>query len=169
LLYQLHLVGNLMLDRDGYFMSDYVALRRTGEAPTHFFGSSQVERERYAPGETRREHSVAFMRGMLQIARDLEKSRGVAVYDAIVMDIGNYSYPVLSIQASGTRNLLRYTADIARLGLYRSPYFIIYAMGLLLLGRRRMDRVLAKLKSTVGRTPRLGSFYQGEHDPARRR
>jgi glycosyltransferase involved in cell wall biosynthesis len=162
LLYQLHLVGNLMLDLDGYVISSFISLRRTGDEPTHFFGSAKTELGRYVPRETRREHSVTFMRGMLEIARALERSRGVAVYRAIVRDVGNYSYPVLSIQANGRRNLFRYVVDVGRLGLFRSPYFTLYAAGLLVLGRHRMDRVIVALKSRLGRTPRLGEFYEGE-------
>jgi len=162
LLYQLHLVGNLMLDLDGYVISSFVSLRRTGDKPTHFFGSAQMELGRYVPRETRREHSVTFMRGMLEIAGELERRRGVSVYRAIVRDIGNYSYPVLSIQATGRLNLFRYVVAAGRLGLFRSPYFTLYAAGLLVLGRRRMDRVIVALKSKLGRTPRLGTFYEGE-------
>ena len=47
LLYQLYLVGNLLMAKPGYYVSRMTAIRRVGGE--HYFGSSVSERERFVP------------------------------------------------------------------------------------------------------------------------
>jgi hypothetical protein len=100
---------------------------------------------------------------MLQIAADLERTLGLPVYRPILRDIGNYAYPILSIQAGRTRRVLwRYALDLAALGLWRVPLFHVYVVGLLLLGRRNCDSLIAGIKKRLGRAPVIGKVYSGQ-------
>lgn len=161
LLYQQHLVGQILASENGVYLPQILSHQRLGGTPD--FGNSAAEQGRFVPGEQTPESSVHFMRGMLQIAADLERTLGLPVFMPILRDIGNYAYPILSIQAGGSRRtLLRYARDLAALGLWRVPLFHVYVVGLLLLGRRNCDSLIAAIKARLGRAPVFGKVYSGQ-------
>jgi hypothetical protein len=103
------------------------------------------------------------MRGMLAIANSLDESDGTKLGRRIMRDIGNYTYPILSIQAGcsfGT--FLSYLWQLMKLGFWRVPLFYVYAVGLLVLGRKNCDRLIARIKKSLGRAPLLGCVYTGQ-------
>jgi len=160
LLYQQHLVGQLLASENGVYLPQILSHHRLGGTPD--FGNSAAEQGKFVPREQTPESSVQFMRGMLQIAADLEHALGLPLFMPILRDIGNYAYPILSIQAGGSRRtLLRYARDLAQLGLWRAPLFHVYVFGLLLLGRRNCDTVIAAIKKRLGRAPVIGKVYTG--------
>lgn len=161
LLYQQHLVGQVLASENGVYLPQILSHHRLGGTPD--FGNSAAEQGRFVPREQTPESSVHFMRGMLQIASDLERTLSMGLYMPILRDIGNYSYPILSIQADGSRRkLLRYARDLAALGLWRIPLFHVYVFGLLLLGRRNCDSLIAAIKRRLGRAPMIGKVYSGQ-------
>lgn len=161
LLYQQHLVGQILASENGVYLPQILSHHRLGGTPD--FGNSAAEQGRFVPREQTPESSVHFMRGMLQIAADLERTLGLPVYRPILKDIGNYAYPILSIQAGGSRRMLwRYIRDLAALGLWRIPLFHVYAFALLLLGRRNCDSLIAAIKKRLGRAPVIGKVYSGQ-------
>lgn len=160
LLYQQHLVGQILATQNGVYLPQILSHHRLGGTPD--FGNSAAERGRFVPREQTPESSVQFMRGMLQIAADLEQTLGLPVYWRILKDIGNYAYPILAIQADrSTGEFLRYLWQIASLGFWKVPMFYIYACGLLILRRSTCDRFIAFLKRIKGRAPVLGNVYAG--------
>lgn len=160
LLYQQHLVGQILASESGIYLPQILSHHRLGGTPD--FGNSAAERGRFVPREQTAESSVHFMRGMLRIAADLEKTLGMPVYMPILKDLGNYSYPILSIQAGrATGEFLRYLWQLARLGFSKVPMFYIYACGLLVFRRRACDRIIASIKQIKGRAPVLGKVYAG--------
>ncbi len=161
LLYQQHLVGQILANENGVYLPQILSHHRLGGTPD--FGNSAVEKGRFVPREQTPGSSVQFMRGMLQIAADLEQTLGLPVYRPILRDIGNYAYPILSIQAGGARWVLwRYARDLAALGLWRVPLFSVYVFGLSLLGRRNCDSLIAAIKKRLGRAPVIGKVYSGQ-------
>ena len=161
LLYQLYLVGNILADMNGVSLPDILAFYRLGGVPD--FGNSASEKGRFVPKQQTPESSLIFMRGMLDIARDLELRRGVPVLRGISRDIGNYSYPILSIQARQPLGVfLKYCYGLARMGFWRSGMFYIYTLALLVLGVRGSDWIIGFIKKKLGRTPMLGRVYQGK-------
>jgi abequosyltransferase len=160
-LYQLYLVGNILLERNGVSVPDIVTLYREGGIPE--FGNSAAERGRFTPNTHTVESSLNFMRGMLEIAAHIEKTRGAAVYKPIVRDIANYSYPIIAMHVGkGPREFLRYVRGLAKLGFWRSPMFFAWCVLLLVLGQRRVDRLIEFVKRKLGYTPVLGRVYTGE-------
>ena len=160
LLYQQHLIGHILAKNNGVYLPDIVSYHRLGGTPD--FGNSEAERGKHVPREQTPESSVHFMRGMLEIARDLDKALGIPVYKGILSDIGNYAYPILSIQADRqSRIFVRYLLELARIGLGRVPMFYIYALGLLIFGRKRCDTLISRLKRRLGQAPRIGKVYAG--------
>ena len=161
LLYQQHLVGRLLARENGVYLPQILSHHRLGGTPD--FGHSVAEQGKFVPREQTPESSVHFMRGMLQIAADLDRTLGLPLFMPILRDIGNYAYPILSIQAGGSRRaLLRYARELAKLGLWRAPLFYVYVFGLLLLGRRNCDALIAKIKRRLGRAPVIGKVYTGQ-------
>jgi glycosyltransferase involved in cell wall biosynthesis len=155
LLYQLYLVARVLKDAPGRYLDSYVAIRRVGG--DHFFGSSETERGRYAPKQLLPSHSVTFIRGMLQIARDLDHEACPGVFEPILRDIARYSYPLLEVQASriGRREFWKYTRELSSLGLGRSAAFWLYFASLTVLGSQGSNQLLRSAKRLLGHTPVL--------------
>lgn len=160
LLYQLYLVGMVLASRSVVFVPHIIVLRRDGIPPD--FGHSEAERGKFLPRDQTPESSLHFMRGMLAIAEYLEQATRLDVFSSIRADIGNYSYPILSIQARRPlRHFIPYCLGLARLGLWRYPLFHLYLWALLVIGPDRADRLINAIKNRLGHTPRFG--------PARKR
>ena len=161
LLYQLYLVANILVEKNGVFLPDILALYRNGGTPD--FGNSEKERGKFVPNDQTPESSVHFMKGMLDIAAWVEKERQSPVYEPILRDIGNYSYPILSIQAKkGFRAFVKYGFDLARLGLWRNSMFFIYMASILFIGTKNSDKLIRGIKRILGHTPSIGTVYHGE-------
>lgn len=161
LLYQLYVVGMVLRERSAVFTPQVLALRRDGTPPD--FGNSPTEQGKFVPREQTPESSIHFMKGMLEIARHIQEKTGLQVYKAIENDIGNYSYPILSIQAHRPLSIFaRYAAALGSLGLWRYPLFHAYFLSLLVLGPRRSDAIIARLKQRIGHTPQLGAARSGK-------
>lgn len=161
LLYQQHLVGEILARENGVYLTQVLSYHRLGGTPD--FGNSAVEKALFVPREQTSESSVHFMRGMLTIAMAVEVGTGLPVYQPILRDIGNYAYPILSIQAGRSRGeFFVYVYALARLGFWRVPLFHVYAAGLLVFGRRACDRLIVTIKDRIGRAPKIGRVYSGK-------
>jgi len=161
LLYQQHLVGQMLKHQSGIYLNKLLSYHRLGGVPD--FGVSPAEQGLFVPKQQTPESSVQFMRGMLEIAFSLDEANGDMVGRRILHDIGNYAYPILSIQAGrSVPTFLLYLWQLVQLGFWRVPLFHVYAIGLLVLGRRNCDFLIAKVKKGKGRAPLLGSLYAGE-------
>lgn len=157
LLYQLYLVGRILADRSVVFTPEIIALRRDGNLPD--FGNSEAEKGKFVPHEQTVDSSVHFMRGMIEIAQDLEIQTGLKVFEKIRADIARYSYPILAIQAHRSRLVfITYAFSLAKLGLGKNALFYCYFFALLIFGPQLMDRAVWHLKSKIGYAPRLGNI-----------
>jgi abequosyltransferase len=138
------------------FVPEVIALRRDGIPPD--FGNSQAERGKFVPRDQTPESSLHFMRGMLTIAQFVDEKAQLGAFKLIRADIGNYSYPILSIQAHRRYSVfIRYGVGLAQLGLWRYPLFHLYFISLLLLGPRWTDASIVWIKKRLGHTPRFGA------------
>ena len=156
LLYQLYLVGMILAKRSVVFVPQIIALRRDGTPPD--FGNSASEQGKFVPHDQTPASSIHFMQGMLSIAKYVEEATELDVFEAIRSDIGNYSYPILSIQ--GKRpwlTFVKYGMSLAKLGLWRYPLFHLYFLTLLVIGPDRSDYIIKLIKQRLGHTPRFGA------------
>jgi glycosyltransferase involved in cell wall biosynthesis len=166
LLYQQHLVGHILRQESGVYLNRILTYHRLGGVPD--FGASAAEQGLFVPKQQTPESSVQFMRGMLAIANSLDEEGGAKASRLILQDIGNYSYPILSIQANlSLRSFLHYLLQLMLLGFWRVPLFHVYALGLLALGRTNCDYLIARTKQIMGRAPVLGRVYTGTSRNAR--
>ena len=160
LLYQQHLVGHILRQESGVYLNRILTYHRLGGIPD--FGASAAEQGLFVPKQQTPESSVQFMRGMIAIAKSLDEARSPKLSHLILRDIGNYSYPVLSIQSDRSLGIfLSYIKQLMRLGLWRAPLFYMYALGLIVFRRRNCDHFVARIKATLGRAPLLGRVYAG--------
>ena len=169
LLYQLYLTLRILMERDGFYVSDvYFAVRkaRTLVDQKHYFGSSKKEEGLFAPGVFSPQHSLNFMKGMLAIAKAAKSIKGVKgaeLFKRIIRDIDNYSYPFMAMHRSriGAKLFIKYVFDLVHIGFGRTFYFWTYFFMLLLLGESVSNRLINKIKWALGRTPALGGLYSG--------
>jgi len=161
LLYQQHLAGHILKQESGVYLNRILSYHRLGGIPD--FGESAAEKGLFVPKQQTPESSVHFMRGMLTIADSLDESGDAPVSRRILRDIGNYAYPILSIQAARRIDIfLAYLWQLMKLGFWRVPLFHFYAVALLVLGQNKCDWLIARIKKSLGRAPLLGSVYAGE-------
>jgi abequosyltransferase len=161
LLYQQHLAGHILAQESGVYLTQILSYHRLGGVPD--FGSSAAEQGLFVPKQQTPDSSVHFMRGMLSIAQKLDDQSGSRLANRILHDIGNYSYPILSIQAEQpTSVFLRYLMQLAKLGFWKVPLFYVYSLSLMILGKARCDALIAWIKKRKGRAPMLGRVYAGE-------
>jgi abequosyltransferase len=160
LLYQQHLAGHILAKESGVYLNSILSHHRLGGVPD--FGTSAAEKGLFVPKQQTPASSVHFMRGMLEIAYSLDEPGGAKVGHRILRDIGNYAYPILSIQAERSFGVfLSYIWSLMKLGFWRVPLFHLYALGLLMLGRENCDCLIDRIKMALGRAPLLGSVYTG--------
>lgn len=160
LLYQQHLAGNILARESGVYLSRILSHHRLGGIPD--FGASASEKGRFVPKHQTPESSLHFMRGMRAIAYSLDVAGDFQVGRRIIRDIGNYGYPILSIQAGQPiGSFISYVWQLMRLGFWRVPLFHVYALGLLVLGCRNCDALIGVIKRRLGRAPVVGNVYAG--------
>ena len=162
LLYQLYLGTRVVQKRDGYYIADVLTAMRKDNRQRHFFGSSDSEKELFAPGQLTPEQSVQFMRGMVEMARAIENETKAGVFDGILDDLSNYSYAYLKLHAKNRHRFVQYVRDLQRLGLARTPLFWGYVAALLALPSPVLDRGTRTLKGILRSTPKFGGLYAGE-------
>jgi abequosyltransferase len=161
LLYQIYLVANILVEWNGVFSPEIVTWYRNGGIPD--FGHSVSEKGKFVPRTRTIDSSLSFMRGMLEIARYVETTRHVDIYRSILKDLSNYSYPILSVQADKPVGVFfKYYISLIKLGFGRQLLFHAYFFSILLLGTRRMEKIISWVKSTLGHTPVIGTVYTGD-------
>jgi len=161
LLYQIYLVANILVQKNSIFLPKILILYRNDGIPD--FGNSEKEQGIFVPKEQTPESSLHFIKGMLKIAKHVETTRYIKIYNKILRDVGNYSYPILSIHSKKPfRIFFSYYLGLAKLGLWKNIMFHIYFLLILLLGERGVDRLIRFIKKSCGHTPLIGKLYRGE-------
>ncbi|MEO5333095.1 MAG: glycosyltransferase family 2 protein [Magnetococcus sp. YQC-5] len=160
LLYQLYLVATILLTKNAVHLPDILVLYRNGGIPD--FGTSPAEQGRFVPQAQTPASSLHFVQSMLDIAKYVESHHSVKIFQPVLRDIANYSYPLLAIQSGQPLTVfVHYLWELARMGLGWYLLFWGYALSILLLGTRRVDRLIRWIKGFLGYTPTLGKVYQG--------
>jgi len=160
LLYQLYLVANLLQEMNGISLPQILVLYRNGGVPD--FGNSKKEKGNFMPGQQTPESSLHFVKGMLEIPAYVDVTRGSCITPAIFRDMCYYSYPLLSIQARQPFGVfVKYTFGLAKMGFWKSHMFWAYFFSILLLGAKRVDKLIVAIKERRGATPAMGGISKG--------
>ena len=161
LLYQLYLVSRILTTMNGVFTPKVLALYRNGGIPD--FGNSKKEKDRFTPRNQTPESSLHFMRGMLDIAKWVDETQNIRVYKAILTDIGNYCYPILSIQSKRTTIVfIKYCYYLGAMGFWKNKMFFLYFVLLIMLGSHNVDLIIQFIKKRLGHTPVIGKVFRGD-------
>ena len=155
LLYQLYILGEICINHPSAYFDVPIthAYPSTGE---FFFGTSEKEKGLYEPGKISVKGSMAFVGSYLKISRYFDEKYGFCSTRCVQMDMSKYSYPILAyLQQIGRSQMLKCAWEMIKLGMGRSVYFYVYIIGLLVLGKKNCDRLIAGIKSKMGRTPAL--------------
>ena len=155
---------NVLIEQGTIFQSLIAIMRKdSSQSPTHFFGTAAAEKNKFSPGQLESSQSLNFIQGIFEIAIFLEerlKIKGLS--HGIISDLGNYSYPLLSVQSRKPfSEFSKYYLSLASRGLWKNPYFHLYFIGLSLLGADLCTRGIVFLKSWLKRTPTLGNISSG--------
>ena len=161
-LYQIWLAANILADHPGVYLPEVIAHYRLDGIPD--LGVSAAERRgNHVPGLRTPESSLFMMKGFLEIARDVETTRGVRITDAIERDLANYSFPFVVIQRSqGLGVFLRYVRDLGRLGYGRHFMFWVYATVVTLVPEGLLWGAMRIVKRALGHTPNIGRVSAGQ-------
>ncbi len=153
LFYQLHLVGNLILQFNGAYIPEVIALCRADETPD--FGHSSSEKGIFTPGEYTINARLKMMEGILNIANSIDlKCSGAS--KKILSDISSYSYPWLAYHSDKKLSVFyKYYQDLGKLGLNYYPMYHIYFFAILFLGVKRIESIIKIIRKKVGHTPRI--------------
>jgi abequosyltransferase len=161
LLYQLYLVARILINMNGVYTPEILALYRNGGTPD--FGNNEKEKGRFTPKLQTPESSLYFMKGMLEIVRWVDGTENIKIFKPILRDIGNYCYPILSIQSKQpTAIFLKYGWHLGALGLWKNKMFYLYFLLLIVLGPELVDRIIQFIKRYIGYTPVIGKIYRGD-------
>ena len=156
LLFQLYILSEVTLK----YPSAFCNIVLTSEIPQNtvpFFGSAEVEKELYSPGEISIDNSLNFMKGFFKITSYIDNKYNLHSTAKIRRDISKYSYRVLSIQRKkGLKIFIKYAYLLSKiLHLNKTFYFYLYFILLCLLGENICDKLLILLKQKLGRIPRF--------------
>lgn len=114
------------------------------------------EDKKFIPSPVNLKRSLDFLSGYAQIAKFMDKKYGFNSHAVIMSDLSKYSYPSLSIHRNkGIRIFLEYVRGLNKLGFNVTPYYYVYVIALLFLGKRICDWGIAFIKKILGRTPQL--------------
>lgn len=121
-----------------------------------YFGSSEIEKELYIPGEKSVSGSLNFLAKFNVLFDYIDNTLHLNVKSAIKKDMSKYIYPTLAVHRDkGIRTFSKYTISLSKLGFNSSIYFYFYYLSLLVLGKRNCDKIIIYLKSKLTHTPHL--------------
>ena len=155
LYYQMFIAGRVLLGRNAVAIPDILVLSRGDQPPE--FGNSASERADFVPGRYTPHARITMLKGMLEIARAIQTTGAVEVYDRIVRDMSAHFYPYMRDQWKlPLAQYLRYYRANMALGFGRTLYFHLYFLLVRAMGPRRFDGLTQWIRDRVGHTPHLG-------------
>lgn len=152
LLYQLYLLSNILLDKDGYYISDILTKRISGAE--HYFGSAESEKGKFEPKKLTIEHSLNFMKGFIDIIQHIDEMRNTNMTNRVLTDLSKYSYGFLSIQReNGILAFIKYAYALKKMKLGITFHFYCYFILLLIFGYKFSNKLFSSVKRKISHTP----------------
>lgn len=161
LFFQMYLCANILINKNGLYINDSVVSCRSTERPD--FGNSKVEAGLHSPGQFNAKSRHIMLGSILDIAKDVERERGVKIYREIEKDIANYSLNWLSyLRRIDLKEFCGFYGKMMKRGFWRHPLFSVYFFSVLTLGEANVNRLVRMIKGVLGRTPNLSGMNEGE-------
>ena len=156
LLYQVYLMAQVCLRNDSVYCDiPVVNAVQTFRKDKPMFGSSEAEKSRFTPGTVSHDNSINFTKAYFEVTAYFDKQHGTDLTKLVRVDLSKYSYPFLSIQRKrGIPSFLRYAKRLeAEVGFGCTAYYHVYKWALVIFGEQVCDRLIARVKRSVGHTP----------------
>ena len=157
LLYQLFICSELSLNFPSAYCDIPITIMSESERGVPEFGSSETEKSLYEPGVISRTNSINFIKSFLKITKHIDKKYDLDLTTPYLISMSKYSYPILSIQSDkGKIRFINYVMQLIKeVKLNITPYFYLYFLMLLILGKKWSDYIIRILKKIIGFTPNL--------------
>ncbi len=156
LLYQVYLMAQVCLQHDSVFCDiPVVHAVQSFRDDKPMFGASEAEKSRYTAGSVSHDNSINFTKAYFEVTAYLDKQHDINLTKLVRIDLSKYSYPFLSIQRKrGIPSFLRYAKRLeVEAGFGCTAYYYLYKWALVLFGEQVCDRLIARIKRSVGHTP----------------
>jgi glycosyltransferase involved in cell wall biosynthesis len=164
LFYQQWLAANILVEKDAVYLPHILAYFRRGGTP--MFGTSKREAHLYTPGVQPPDTDVKMIRNLLEIARAVDRERGVRIVPFIERDFANYIYHTIAHQAHEPwPSFYKFYRDLGKLGLSRYAAFHFWFWCVATFGAPNVDRVIQTIRRTLGHTPNLTRFARPTQPP----
>lgn len=154
LLFEVYLCAEMTINHKSAYYDKIITERRNGGIP--FFGSSDAENQLYEPGTISIDNSINFLKWYFEVTRYLDAVYGFNLTEKIRRDMSKYSYHSIAIQRERSlKEFLHYVRKLNQIGYNCTPYYYIYVVGLIILGKKNCDTIIVNLKKILGKTPAL--------------
>ncbi len=148
LLYQIYLLSMILWEKNGFYISNFTALRFCGGE--HFFGSSDTEKDIYEIGKTTSKSTLNFMRGFIAIAKNMEEIKNTKILNEVQIDFSKNSLGFLESQRIyGLTHFLNFARDLSEMGYNKTIEFKIYTILLILFGSKKTSKFILILKKII--------------------
>jgi abequosyltransferase len=157
LIYQLYLLAELTLNYPSAYCSIPLVIQDENLRGTPLFGTSDVEKELYKPGEITVESSLRFIDGHFKITSYIDKKYGLNSTANLKHNFSKYSFPIISFQRNRGKKIFKeYCKELEqRIQINQSFYYYIYYYSLLFFGKKFCDQSIVVIKKILGKTPSL--------------
>ena len=156
MLIQLYLLAEVVLRYpSAYFDEPFTQQYASHE---HNLGDVMFDREKnkFIPRRPTLVISLNFLKSFSRITEYIDKTHQINSTALIKKDMSKYFYPSLAVhREAGLLFFFNYVRELNKLGFNSSIYYYIYAILLVLLGKRVCDWGILHLKKIIGSTPRL--------------
>ncbi|KAF0192542.1 MAG: Uncharacterized protein FD165_705 [Gammaproteobacteria bacterium] len=158
LLYQVYLMACVCMDNESIYYEHPVAHAvQSFRGDNPHFGNAEAEKSRYTPGSISQDNSINFTKSYFELTDYLDRKYATHLTRRVRTILSKYSYPFLSIQRRrGIGPFLKYAKRLEKeAGFGCTPHYYLYKWGLALFGEKFTDRLIMRIKNTVGYTPDL--------------
>lgn len=154
LLFQLYIQAQICLKHPSAYCD--IAITQSFEGGTPFFGNSKVEKKLYQPGQITYDNSINFLKQVSVMAEGIDRKNGIQCKDEIIKTYSKYSYGYLhEHRDDGIKVYCAYAKELKKIGFASSPYFYLFYISLLILGKRGTRNIIRFIKQILGVTPKL--------------
>lgn len=154
LLYQLYLLAEVCRIYPSAYC--HIIITQAIEGGTPYFGKSKAEQGLYVSGSNPMSNSLNFMGWYVKLIDYIAEKYHNDTNKIIKHNMSKYSYGFLNAQRkSGIKVFTQYAKELKKMGFASSVYFYIYYIGLLVLGVKGCDKLIAALKKIIGHRPQL--------------
>jgi glycosyltransferase involved in cell wall biosynthesis len=165
LFYQHWVAANVLAEREAVYIPDLMVYFRLGSPRS--FGIAAAEQGLYTPGKEPPDTTYKGLYYHFEIAKAIERERGIPLLDDLLRDYANYAFPQAAMHSKRPlREYYEFYRRLGALGLGRYASFHAWFIGVRLLGSRNVERLLDLVRRIAGYTPNITRAIRAPRQPA---